>query len=95
MASHFTEAQLKEWSGWVQSSKQASTYVHLSGRDIDKAYLRLHGLEEDEDKKEGVLKPRKCPRCGEVNSATSKFCHKCGLALNIKTALELESKKRS
>jgi len=32
-----TEAQMKEYLGWVGDSRMASTYVHLSGRNIDDA----------------------------------------------------------
>ncbi|MBI5051296.1 tyrosine-type recombinase/integrase, partial [Candidatus Micrarchaeota archaeon] len=35
MAGKFTEAQMKEYFGWVQGSDMAATYVHLSGRDVD------------------------------------------------------------
>lgn len=38
LAQHLTEAQLKQVFGWTQSSKMASVYVHLSGRDNDDAY---------------------------------------------------------
>jgi len=41
LANWLTEAQLCEWFGWVQGSKVPARYVHLSGRDIDNAYLAL------------------------------------------------------
>jgi len=41
LANWLTEAQLCEWFGWVQGSKVPARYVHLSGRDIDAAYLAL------------------------------------------------------
>lgn len=44
LANFLTEAQMDEYFGWVQGSKMPSTYVHLSGRDIDKAILRLNGI---------------------------------------------------
>ncbi|MDE1810668.1 MAG: tyrosine-type recombinase/integrase, partial [Candidatus Micrarchaeota archaeon] len=34
-ASRLTEQQLKAFFGWTGDSRMASTYVHLSGRDID------------------------------------------------------------
>ena len=52
LASHLTEAQMKQYFGWVQASKMASVYVHLSGRDVDKALLRLNGIEVEEDREE-------------------------------------------
>jgi hypothetical protein len=42
-ASKLTEAQMKELFGLRQDSKMASIYVHLSGRDIDKAVLQARG----------------------------------------------------
>ena len=41
LANWLTEAQLCGWFGWVQGSKVPARYVHLSGRDIDAAYLAL------------------------------------------------------
>ncbi len=41
LANWLTEAQLCEWFGWVQGSSVPARYVHLSGRDIDNAYLTL------------------------------------------------------
>ena len=35
LAKHLTEAQLKMFFGWTQSSDMAARYVHLSGRDLD------------------------------------------------------------
>jgi len=35
LANHLTEAQMKQYFGWVQGSDMASIYVHLSGRDLD------------------------------------------------------------
>ena len=52
LAKKLTEAQLCQYMGWIQSSKEAATYVHLSGRDMDKAILTLHGLAEEETEEE-------------------------------------------
>ena len=41
LANWLTEAQLCGWFGWVKGSKVPARYVHLSGRDIDTAYLAL------------------------------------------------------
>jgi len=38
---------MKEYLGWVQSSDMASVYVHMSGRDVDKALLTLHGIRKN------------------------------------------------
>lgn len=93
LANHLTEAQMKELFGWVQSSGMASIYVHLSGRDVDNALLKIHGLgEEEKRKEEDALKPKKCPRCEEVNPATARFCNRCSFALDLKTAMQIDEK---
>jgi len=91
LAKHLTEAQLCEYMGWVQGSDEASTYVHLSQRDIESAILRLHGIKAEEEE-ELKFKPIVCPRCKKENSPGSKFCSLCGLALELKAAIELDSK---
>lgn len=93
LANKLTEAQMKEYFGWVQSSDMASIYVHLSGRDVDDAILAMHKIKEpeQESKKEALL-PKKCPRCYTLNATTSKFCNKCGMALDVQTAIEMENK---
>jgi site-specific recombinase XerD len=45
------ESLMKGFFGWQQSSEMANIYVHLAGRDIDSALLKLYGFEEDEEKK--------------------------------------------
>jgi integrase len=41
LAKHLTEAQLKQFFGWTQSSDMAARYVHLSGRDLDSVILKI------------------------------------------------------
>lgn len=90
LAKHLTEAQLKQMFGWTQSSDMAATYVHLSGRDVDNALLKLSGIVIEDGGDESRLKPRKCPRCDTMNSPDSKYCRNCSLVLDVKAALELE-----
>ena len=82
LANHLTEAQMKEFFGWVQGSDMASIYVHLSGRDVDNALLKVHGIKNTEEKEESQLNPKKCPRCQEINQFTNVFCNKCGMILD-------------
>jgi integrase len=93
LANHLTEAQMKQYFGWVQGSDMASVYVHLSGRDVDNALLKVYGLRSQEERQESTLKPKDCPRCKRANSAVSKFCNSCGMVLDIKTAIQLEGKR--
>jgi len=85
---------MKEYFGWVQSSEMASVYVHLSGRDVDNAILKLNGLAVTEKKEDETLKIKNCERCKEKNSPISKYCSRCGSPLDIKTAIELDSKRK-
>ena len=93
LANKLTEAQMKEYFGWVQGSDMASVYVHLSGRDVDGALLKLHGLVKEE-KKDDELQLRICERCQEKNSPAQQFCGRCGSPLSIKIALSVEEKYR-
>jgi ribosomal protein L40E len=60
----------------------AATYVHLSGRDVDNAFLKMHGMIPIENGREEKMKLKTCQRCKENNSPTSKFCTKCGMPLD-------------
>ena len=84
LANHLTEAQMKEHFGWTQSSRMASVYVHLSGRDVDNALLKVYGMKNNEEKEESELKPKTCQRCEQINPATNKFCSRCGAILDLK-----------
>ena len=81
---------MKQYFGWVQGSDMASVYVHLSGRDVDDALLRLNGMKADE-KKESLIKTNLCPRCNSANSPDVKFCSSCGMCLDPKVAVELDA----
>ncbi|VVC02531.1 Tyrosine recombinase XerA [Candidatus Burarchaeum australiense] len=93
LANKLTEAQMKEYFGWTQSSEMASVYVHLSGRDVDSAILQLHGLKNEAEKKEDKFRAKSCHRCKQPNSPTSQFCNKCGAVLNLETALLVEHER--
>lgn len=84
-----TTPQLCALMGWKQGSDMASVYIHLAGEDIDEAQAIMNGVNIE---KENVskLEPMICKRCNHTNSATAKFCNKCGLVLDIKTAMEMD-----
>jgi phage FluMu protein Com len=78
--------------GWVQGSREASTYVHLSGKDTDRAILEMHGLAEEE-KAENKFRTMTCPRCNTVNDPSAKFCSQCSLGLDEKTIMDYDQQK--
>lgn len=90
LANHLTESQMKEYLGWVQASKMAAIYVHLSGRDIDYAILKTYGLQvKNNGKQESILRPLSCERCAESNPPTNKYCLRCGFPLDEQERLRL------
>jgi site-specific recombinase XerD len=92
MANKLTEAQMKMYFGWTQSSKMASVYVHLSGRDVDSAVLKYYGIQELEEVHD-ALRPITCS-CGEINTPVNNYCNKCGLPLRTEVALGVDDKKK-
>ncbi len=89
LANHMTESQMKQYLGWVQDSSMAAVYVHLAGRDTDEAIDRMHGIDEEEGKRESVLKPKECLRCRFVNPSEFKFCGRCTAPLSTEVARSL------
>ena len=89
LANHLTERQMEQYLGWSTGSRMPNIYVHLSGRDVDRALLEMHGLTQKETPK-SILQPRMCPRCNESNSPGNQFCNKCGLPLELPVALRAE-----
>ena len=92
LAKDLPEAQLSQYFGWVQGSGMASTYVHLSGRDIVNTFKRKWGLIEENPKEIGLS--IKCPRCGTLNAPTDNYCRNCDFVLNESLALELERRRK-
>lgn len=95
LANHLTEFQMNHYFGWTQGSDMPSTYVHMSGKEVDDAILAINGEKSIEKKEEKVLmKSRKCPRCEIINGYDSKFCTRCGGVLDIQTAMEVEERQK-
>ncbi|MBN2065409.1 MAG: tyrosine-type recombinase/integrase [Candidatus Thermoplasmatota archaeon] len=92
LAKYLTEAQLCYYMGWVPGSPQPGTYVHLSGRDLDAAVLRMKGIEIEKQRVE-KKQPITCPNCHTVNDSLSHFCLQCGMALDLKTIMDFDKKK--
>lgn len=89
LAKILTEQQLKVYCGWVNDSRMASVYVHLSGKDVDEALLKAKGIEVS---KEGKPKQavKVCAKCNEPNSYLAHFCKRCGSPLDVKASFEME-----
>jgi site-specific recombinase XerD len=94
LASKLTEAQMNQVFGWKQGSDMPSVYVHLSGRDVDDALLGVYGLKTVEQEKP-KLTPKICPRCAVTNMLDAKFCSRCGLALDIDAAVQMDQARAS
>ena len=85
---------MKENFGWVPDSYMLSTYVHLSGRDVDGAILKAHGISVDEDSRSGAaITLIKCPRCSKEITSEDQFCPACGMVLDAKVAVQLEDER--
>ena len=92
-ARFLTDAQMKERFGWVQDSKMASVYIHMSGRDSYDAVKRMYGIKEQVEVKEN-MKPVKCHICDTINGFEHKYCRKCGRALSLEVVMEKEEKDK-
>ncbi len=94
LANHLTEFQMNQYFGWIQGSGMPSTYVHLSGRDMDNALLKFNGIEVEATEMENKLKPRICPRCEAINDYDSSYCKKCTAILDEKLRVEVDEKDK-
>ena len=96
LAKHLTEAQMKEYFGWTQASDMAAVYVHLSGRDVDNALLRLAGKEVTETAKEleADRRIKTCSICKHENAPEIHRCANCGRPLDLKTALDDDRREK-
>ena len=95
-ANRLTEQQLKAFFGWSGDSRMASTYVHLSGRDIDNAVLQANGMKVPEQEKP-KLTVKLCQRCQFSNMFEATYCAGCGATMDISAAMnaqEAESKMK-
>jgi len=89
-----SEAQAKVYFGWVPSSNMLAEYSHLISSDVNDAILEIHGIKKTKEK-ESLLKPKQCQSCGAINSKDALFCQKCSKVLDVKTAIELDEKRKS
>jgi integrase/recombinase XerD len=88
VASQMSEASMKQYFGWGQDSKMCGIYIHMSGEVMDKAILKMNGIEVKEEKKEKKLKEKICLRCKTKNGVTNRCCYHCGMILDEDFAQE-------
>lgn len=81
LANTMTEQQLKVFMGWQPGSNMTQVYIHLSGKDIDKATLKSYGVILEEDAKGD--KVERCTQCNSVTSPGVQYCSICGFPLTI------------
>jgi len=86
LANKMSDSALKHYLGWTQSSKMAGIYIHMSGKETDETILEINGIHVNKEKKESLMKPKKCSKCRTINEATNRFCKLCGLPLDQKEA---------
>lgn len=89
LASIMSEASMKQYLGWVQGSSMAAVYVHMSGKDTDKAVLQANGIQIENETKSQSFAPIHCIRCETTNPPINKFCKQCGLVLKKEEANEI------
>jgi site-specific recombinase XerD len=93
LGNKLTDKELMLLAGW-KTRAMVDVYTHLSMRDIENKLLAVEGIVKNEVKPvESPLAPRTCPRCRKPNSPSAKFCAMCGAALDLKAAMEMESKQ--
>ncbi len=92
LASIMSEASMKQYLGWVQGSSMAAIYVHMSGKDTDKAVLLANGITIEKESKESSFAPINCVRCEAINPPINRFCKQCGLVLEREEANEILKK---
>ena len=89
------EAKVKIFAGWKPDSRMVSTYVHLSGRDLDFDILSMYGKADTEKPETTPMLPKTCQRCEMENPATAEYCLRCGFILDAEKAVELMSEDKT
>jgi site-specific recombinase XerD len=80
LTNYVNEAYLRQILGWSKTSDTPSFYLHLSGRDVEREILRIHGLVPPQELKP-ILSKRKCPMCEHENDPHRLYCEACGAPL--------------
>jgi len=91
-ANFMTEAQMRKRHGWSAESKMPARYVHLVNADVDEAIFKHYGIKNDKKEKSNL--PTICHVCDTPNPVNSKICSKCGIPLDLKTAIEIQEEEK-
>jgi len=83
------QAHLENRYGWVTGSDAASRYIKVFAEDADHELAKMHGLDVDEGETEHIG-PIECPRCGYQEKREAHFCSRCGQAMRVEAAAEVE-----
>ena len=67
--------------------------MHLSGRDIDNALLKLNSIEVKGKTEEEEFNLVVCPRYKQKNSPLANFCNSCGLTLDQSYVMKLDERQ--
>jgi len=84
----YTTQEINIRSGRAQNSREADTYIHLSGSNVQDKVLKRERIKrglatEEETTEESPLEPVKCWACETPNPPTNQFCYNkdCGAEL--------------
>lgn len=94
LADDLTEFQMNHYFGWIQGSNMPSTYIHISGKQMDKAILEINGIKTPEKEKKQP-ESKECPRCGHINPTSINNCLKCVSFLDQKAVYKQEEYDRT
>ena len=86
------ESLAKKMMGHAPDSDMAKVYNHLNEEDVLKKLKEINGISEA-TKKDEVKEV--CQRCHYPNSYGATICARCGLSLNVKSAMILEQELKS
>ncbi len=79
---------MNAYFGWCQGSTMPSTYVHISGKDLDEDILRINGMKPGQAPIAFKPQARSCPRCKEINAPNALYCCRCAEIVDPMLALK-------
>jgi hypothetical protein len=85
----WTTFQLCQHFGWELDSGMPAVYVSLVDKTGHDKMRETYGLKPTTPR-DRVYEP--CPRCQAVNARQGQFCYRCGMALSLAPAKEVESR---